>query len=83
MTYSYYPCFKYYYMKYTFDSVFKPSPPQGCVAGYKLDDDISFRVEHEQNVMLFFEIVSIQIIPVTRLTDKSNNASPYSREHLY
>lgn len=46
--------------------------PLGCMAGYKLDDDISACVELEQNVMSFFKVVAIQIISLSRLTVKKN-----------
>lgn len=38
-----------------FNSVFYPL---GCIAGYKLDDDISACVQFEQNVMLYSQYFS-------------------------
>jgi len=50
--------------------------PLGCVAGYKLDDDILAYTELVQNMWCYFSkswTVAIQIISVSRMTNKPNN----------
>jgi hypothetical protein len=51
--------------------------PLGCMAGYKLDDDISAYAQFEQNVMFFFQycVLTVETISVSHSSERSSNTN--------